>query len=110
VVGSQATVLHTTNGGASWTQRAQSLPALPYLHGIAVVGATAATVVVVGDGGVMLRSTDSGVTWSQRPGATTVRLRDVHFPQVCVDPTYPQVCVDPTYPQVCVDPTYRTLG
>ena len=101
MVGSQATVLHTTNGGASWTQRAQSLPALPYLHGIAVVGATAATVVVVGDGGVMLRSTDSGVTWSQRPGATTVRLRDVHFPQVCVDPAYPRCVLTLPTPGVC---------
>jgi photosystem II stability/assembly factor-like uncharacterized protein len=74
VCGEDGTILHTTNGGGTWTP--QSSGTTQDLFSIAFIELTG-SVIAVGAGGTILMTTDNGVTWPARESGTTADLRDV---------------------------------
>ena len=71
-------VLHTTNGGTTWTPQSTGAPT-----GTAVLGVTAvsaSTALIAGSGGFVARTTNDGGTWTREslPGAPA-DLEDVLF-------------------------------
>lgn len=82
----EGVILHSTNGGASWTETI--FPHTSSRHLYSVWGSSATDVWVVGDQGnpvtglreaVILHSTDGGTTWSEStfPSTKSVSLRSV---------------------------------
>ena len=69
-VGRNGTILHTTDLGATWTQRPSGTGA--DLYSLADFGFWA-----VGDSGTIVGSSDSGTTWTRRPTDTAALLRSV---------------------------------
>jgi photosystem II stability/assembly factor-like uncharacterized protein len=74
---STGSVLHTGDGGGSWTLQTHGHPAL---RGIASLpGIDADTAWAVGDGGTVIRTTDGGDHWVPQVSGTTASLQDVRF-------------------------------
>jgi hypothetical protein len=70
--GGYPVILHTTDGGATWTSPSSGITALPY--GICFVDAMTGTVVGEYDGGAgtaIFRTTDGGATWTPQSIGTT---------------------------------------
>jgi photosystem II stability/assembly factor-like uncharacterized protein len=72
VVGSDGTIIRTTNGNL-WTQVASGTTA--DLYGISELDLT--NLYVVGEAGTILKSTNAGVSWSPRQSGTTRTLRAI---------------------------------
>ncbi len=67
VVGNNATILRTTNGGTDWLSI--SNPASVNLHQVEFAGTQ--TGYAIGDNGTLLKTTDSGVSWQTLTTNTT---------------------------------------
>ena len=81
-VGRGGTILHTTNGGATWVS--QSSGTTEYLLGVSFTDANTGTVVGAKHFGgpftlTILRTTDGGATWVSQSSGTTGWLEDVSF-------------------------------
>ncbi|MCK9571411.1 YCF48-related protein, partial [Candidatus Pacearchaeota archaeon] len=72
-VGSNGTILKTTDGGANWVPQVSGTTKI--LHG--VVAFDVNTVYVVGDTGTILKTTDGGANWVAQVSGTTQQLLDV---------------------------------
>ncbi|NNJ48335.1 MAG: hypothetical protein HKP18_10940, partial [Acidimicrobiia bacterium] len=75
-VGTNATVLHTSDGGTVWS--AQSVPTAQDLFGVDFVDNL--TGWAVGSNGTVLKSTDGGGSWVAQTSPLSVLLNSVHFP------------------------------
>ena len=75
MVGNRGTILHTTNGGATWT--AQTSGTRWTLYGAAC--ASGDTCWVVGAKGTVRRSVDAGATWAGQSAGTKATLYAVAF-------------------------------
>ncbi|HEX9638259.1 MAG TPA: YCF48-related protein [Acidobacteriota bacterium] len=73
VVGDGGRILHTSNGGASWTSQVSGTSA--DLWGVSFADGTSGW--AVGFGGTILRSSDGGEHWSPEPSGTSSDLYDV---------------------------------
>lgn len=75
-VGARGTILHTTNGGSSWTpQTSGTLSGLEAVHFTGPARGWA-----VGDSGTILSTEDGGETWNPQSSGTTIYdLKDVYF-------------------------------
>jgi photosystem II stability/assembly factor-like uncharacterized protein len=79
-VGTEGTILRTTDGGATWARQSSGTTAV--LYGVSFVNADTAT--VVGYDGttrlpVILRTTDGGATWTPQESGTNNSLGGVFF-------------------------------
>jgi photosystem II stability/assembly factor-like uncharacterized protein/putative cell wall-binding protein len=74
-VGDAGAILHTANGGATWTL--QSSGTTMGLNSIRFVDANRGW--AVGRGGTILRTTDGGTTWAPQAPGTVRDLNSVHF-------------------------------
>jgi hypothetical protein len=70
-----ASILRTTNGGATWV--AQASGTANALYGVSFTDTNNGT--VVGDNGTILRTTDAGETWVAQASGTTAWLNGVSF-------------------------------
>lgn len=70
-----STIIHTTDGGVTWTPQATDTTAL--LNAVAFVDA--ATGWAVGAEGVILHTADGGQTWTRQPVDTDAEFRGVAF-------------------------------
>ncbi len=79
-VGDDATILASTDGGATWARQTAPAGLTAHLRAAAFRTATAGT--AVGDDGTILATTDGGATWSRQtaPGGLTAHLRGVAIP------------------------------
>ena len=79
-VGDDATILATTDGGATWTAQAAPAGLTAHLRAVAFPSATAGF--AVGDDATILATTDGGATWTAQaaPAGLTAHLRAVAFP------------------------------
>jgi photosystem II stability/assembly factor-like uncharacterized protein len=81
VVGSQGTVLHTTNGGTTYTQQ-RGAPAdsdtMPSLADVKFISDTAGW--AVGGEGTIISTTDGGTTWNTDVTNTTNQFEGLSFP------------------------------
>ena len=68
-------VLHTTDGGESWTQQLAGTA----LHFTVASYIKPNNAIIAGSGGTVLRTTDDGRTWISQPGPTPQTLRGVSF-------------------------------
>ena len=75
IVGSQATILHTTDGGQTWNQ--QPLPLDVELKKVRFIDPQVGW--AVGDNGTVLKTTDGGQTWMKKNTGTGVALLAVSF-------------------------------
>jgi len=75
VVGVNGVILHTTDGGASWST--QLSHTTKNLSAVSFPDASHGT--VVGDDGTVLRTSDGGQTWSYPSGGSGLRLAGVSF-------------------------------
>jgi photosystem II stability/assembly factor-like uncharacterized protein len=74
-VGDNGIILHTTNGGSTWT--GQSSGTLSSFNDVCFVDTHTGT--VVGPAGVILRTTNAGETWTSQSSGTTNPLFSVSF-------------------------------
>jgi photosystem II stability/assembly factor-like uncharacterized protein len=77
-VGSAGTIIHTTDGGARWSQ--QTTPGS--VSGTALRGVWFTSTTngyTVGDGGIVLATTNGGTTWTAQTSGTTADLWAVRF-------------------------------
>ena len=73
IVGSNSTILHTTDGGMTWNrQPRQPLPFDIVLKKVRFIDPQ--TGWVVGDDGMVLKTTDGGQTWNIQKTATPTAL------------------------------------
>ena len=77
-VGTNGTILRTTNGGLSW--QAQSSGRSENLVGVSFTNSTQGT--VVGYNGTILKTTNSGITWSLQTSGIKNNLYNVFFTDV----------------------------
>ena len=78
IVGSNSTILHTTDGGMTWNrQPSQPLPFDIMLKKIRFINPQ--TGWVVGDDGTVLKTTDGGQTWMKKNTGTRTALLAVSF-------------------------------
>ncbi len=70
-----ADVLHTTDGGATWTD--QPTGENDSLYGVRFISVTEGW--ATGDWGTILHTTDGGATWERQAGATLDTLYDIEF-------------------------------
>ncbi len=75
VCGQTGTILHTSDGGANWTDL--NAPPINYYSGIYFVNDS--TGWVVGFGGRIQRTTDSGNTWNMQTSPTQYSISDLYF-------------------------------
>ena len=75
IVGRNATILHTTDGGATWKQ--QPLPLEVELKKIRFINPRVGW--TVGDNGTVLKTTDGGQTWMKKNTGTGTALLAVSF-------------------------------
>jgi photosystem II stability/assembly factor-like uncharacterized protein len=78
VVGDGGTILHTTDGGTTWTQQPSGTTNL--LCGVSFINAQVGT--VVGSNGTILHTTDGGATWTQQSSGIQDYFRGVCFTDV----------------------------
>lgn len=76
-VGSNGTIIHTTDG-KNWSQQVSGVTGILYEVACTTSGATCWA---VGDGGTILKTTNSGTTWTPQTSGTTTRLDDVAVTQ-----------------------------
>ena len=77
-MGAAGTILHTSDGGATWTAQA-SIPATTQsLAGVAFADANDGW--AVGAAGAILHTTTRGATWSAQSSGTGADLKGVAFP------------------------------
>ena len=78
-VGFNNLVLHTSNGGQSWTPQNVGAPPVTALNGVAAVNSTTAW--IAGWNGFVARTSDSGQTWRKETiaGASDVDFEDALF-------------------------------
>jgi len=74
-VGSFGTILHTTDGGESWTS--QTSGTTEWLSGVSFTDTD--NCVAVGESGTILKTTDAGTTWTSQTSGTTEWLSGVSF-------------------------------
>ncbi|MDI6765969.1 MAG: YCF48-related protein [Bacteroidota bacterium] len=80
VVGDRGTLLHTTNGGKTWTRRLQGTlfeSAGVLFSSVHFIDNFVGT--VVGGGGVILRTMDGGLNWTVQTSGVTHSLNDMLF-------------------------------
>ena len=78
IVGSNSTILHTTDGGMTWNrQPSQPLPFDIMLKKVRFIDPQ--TGWVVGDDGTVLKTTDGGTTWMKKNTGTRTALLAVSF-------------------------------
>jgi photosystem II stability/assembly factor-like uncharacterized protein len=97
-----AVILHTADGGSSWTQAVQ-----PSSWGLSdVVFTDALTGIAVGQHGTVLRTVDGGLTWTTCPSGTRQDFGGVAF----TDPQHGYALADSRYVARTVDGglTWRT--
>src|SRR5205807_29628 len=73
-------ILHTSNGGATWTAQASGLPGFPNINvhnGVAFPDASNGW--AVGNNGTILHTSNGGLTWVQETSGTGLSLNDVAF-------------------------------
>jgi len=73
--GGEGTIIHTTDGGTTWT--AQTSNTTEGLDGVEFVDAM--TGWIVGQDGTILHTTDGGTTWTAQTSNTTQDLNRMHF-------------------------------
>ncbi len=66
IVGGNGALLHTTDGGMTWTSRANILRTTPFL-GLSMVFTDALTGVISFNNGLLLRTSDAGISWELLP-------------------------------------------
>lgn len=76
VVGAEGLLLHTDNGGATWTSQASNTDAWLYSVHFTPDGNLGW---IVGSDGVILHTSDSGTTWTMQASGFRGRLFSVHF-------------------------------
>lgn len=76
-VGVNATVIQTTDAGASWSVATYLAGEEAQLNGICLINATHA--IAVGDSGIILSTADGGATWAVQVSGTTNNLLGVDF-------------------------------
>jgi len=74
-VGTNGTILHTINGGSTWT--AQTSGITEYLFGVSFTNGNTWT--AVGSRGIILHTTNGGATWAKQWSGTTENLQGVSF-------------------------------
>src|SRR4051794_32455046 len=77
LVGLKATIMTSSDGGATWTVRTPPSEVTADL--LAVAFASPSDGWAVGSGGTILRSQDGGQTWAKQSSGVTVTLRGVSF-------------------------------
>lgn len=77
VVGDNATILHTADGGETW--ELQTLNTTTSLQGLCFVNANTGWVFGVGGGGVLLKTNDSGATWTAIDGPLIQPFTSIEF-------------------------------
>ncbi len=78
IVGNNGTVLHTSDGGVTWSEQTEGIPpSQPHLNGVSFINALSGW--IAGDGGKILYSTDGGLHWTQQTSVTTNQLNDIYF-------------------------------
>jgi photosystem II stability/assembly factor-like uncharacterized protein len=75
IVGGYGTILHTTDGGNTWT--AQASGTTQWLRGVSATDTSTAT--AVGDSGTILHTTNGGAIWTQQSSGTTHSLNALCF-------------------------------
>jgi spore coat protein CotH/photosystem II stability/assembly factor-like uncharacterized protein len=75
IIGDQGTLLKTTDGGATWAEKAVGFNVV-FSH-FAVLSMD--TLVAVGDGGAIFRSVDGGENWTRMASGVTANLRAITF-------------------------------
>jgi photosystem II stability/assembly factor-like uncharacterized protein len=75
VVGYGGTILHTTDGGETWTKQVSSTT----LRFVRIHFADFRMGWVVGYGGTILHTTDGGEIWTKQDSGTTLSLVRIHF-------------------------------
>jgi len=75
IVGGYGTILHTTDGGATWTSQVSGT--LHWLFGVSATDTSTAT--AVGDSGTILRTTNGGAIWTQQTSGTVHALEAACF-------------------------------
>ena len=75
MVGESGTILHTTDGGTTWTTQISGTK--ESLMGVCFIDADRGT--VVGNGGIILRTTDGGEHWALQASGTKNTLLSVSF-------------------------------
>ena len=78
-VGFNNLVLHTTDGGQTWTPQDVHAPPVTAITGVTAVSSTTAW--IAGWNGFVSRTRDGGQTWQRElvPGASTVAFEGAHF-------------------------------
>ena len=75
-VGGLGTILHTTDGGSSWTSQASGTGSS--LHGVCFTDVNTGT--AVGYDGLILRTTNGGMSWMRQSSGTTIELYAAAWP------------------------------
>jgi photosystem II stability/assembly factor-like uncharacterized protein len=75
--GKRATIVHTNDGGGTWSVIPMAGETTENLNGVCVIDA--GSIVAVGYNGIILLSADSGVSWSSQASGVSVHLNEVDF-------------------------------
>jgi len=75
VVGSQGTILKTTNGGNYWSVQQSNLSV--ELYSVQFIDSLFGW--ICGEGGTLLKTTNGGVTWVQKPSGVVENINSLYF-------------------------------
>ncbi len=75
VVGSEGTILKTTNGGNSWSIQQSNLNV--QLFSIQFIDSLFGW--ICGEGGTLLKTTNGGITWVQKPSGVVENINSLYF-------------------------------
>jgi photosystem II stability/assembly factor-like uncharacterized protein len=75
VVGTQGTILHTTNGGADWSPQTSGVSST--LNQVFFVNSNVGW--AVGSSGVIINTVDGGLNWGRQTSNSTRSLNNLHF-------------------------------
>jgi hypothetical protein len=76
-IGADATIMHTANGGITWTKVSNQVGGFTYHD---VVFTSEKTGYICGEQGIILKTTDGGLSWEKMSTATFETLRSLSFP------------------------------